>query len=261
MTRLVAENIELKTGSHPAAITVCGDCSFKNGFLTGLIGANGAGKTTFLKALAGLKAPDRGQIILGDRSLSDFSPQQKAASIAYLPQNRRIQWPVKARDLISLGRLTYGRSLSRLDQQDRIAINHAIEVTEVSDLLDRSMASLSGGERARILLARALAVDASVLLADEPLAALDPGYAMQIMDVLLQEAGRGRIVIVALHDLTLAARYCDQLVLWNQGRIVAEGTPEDVLTEEALAGCYRIKAIKQNYEGHLLITPYARADF
>ncbi|MFT9178926.1 MAG: ABC transporter ATP-binding protein [Zymomonas mobilis] len=260
MIHLAAGNILFKTGSHQAAITLRGSCSFEGGILTGMIGANGAGKTTFLKILAGLQSPERGQVILNDRRLADLSPQQKAEAIAYLPQDRRIQWPVKACDLIALGRLRYGRSLNRLNQQDSHAIAHAVETTKTGDLLDRSMDSLSGGEQARILLARALAVDAPILLADEPLAALDPGYAMQIMEVLSQEAQKGRIVVVALHDLTLAARYCDRLILWHRGEIVADGKPETVLTQDRLEQCYHIKAISQNYRGHWLVTPYDRVD-
>lgn len=255
---LAADDILLKTGSHPTAITLRGSCAFEGGILTGMIGANGAGKTTFLKILAGLRLPEKGRVILDSKNLADLSPQEKAVAIAYLPQERRIQWPVRAGDLIALGRLRYGRSLNRLNQQDSLAIDYAIETTRTGDLLDRSVASLSGGEQARILLARALAVDAPILLADEPLAALDPGYAMQIMEVLSKEAKKGRIVVVAIHDLTLAARYCDRLLLWHQGEIVADGKAEAVLTKERLADCYHIKAVSQNYDGHWLITPYDR---
>ncbi|AEI37838.1 MAG: ABC transporter ATP-binding protein [Zymomonas mobilis subsp. pomaceae] len=261
MTKLVAKDLLVKAGHSPDALSVLGDCVFKGGSLTGMIGPNGAGKTTFLKGLAGLIAPSKGSVYFDNVDITTMPSRLRARHIAYLPQGQMIQSRVVGRHLISLGRLAYGRSLNQINATDKTAIDYAIRVTEVGAFVDRPVSSLSGGERARVLLARALAVEADILLADEPLAALDPGYAMQMMEILRKEACQGRIVIVALHDLTLAARYCDKLILWNKGQIIADSDPESVLTEKHLATIYHIRAFIKKQDGHLLVTPFERVNF
>ena len=211
------------------------------GGLVGLIGPNGAGKSTLIRAIAGLQ-PFAGNILIGGGPLARLPPAQRARAIAYLPQGQTVHWPVSVERLVSLGRLPHLAPFRRPAPADRAAIEHALERTDTARFRDRAIDTLSGGERARVLIARALAVEAPVLLADEPLAALDPAHQLEVMALLRAEATRGATVLAVLHDLTLAARACDRLMLLHQGRLVGDGAPRDVLTPTLLSEVYRVKA-------------------
>ena len=212
------------------------------GELVGLIGPNGAGKTTLLRALLGLIALNRGTILVDDRAIGDLSACQRARRIAYLPQSPIVHWPLAVRRLVALGRLPHLDPLQLPGREDEIAIDEALDATGIADLQSRTLATLSGGERRLATLARALAVGADLLLADEPVAALDPGHQLQVMELIKLLTSDGRAAIVVLHDLTLAARYCDRLVLLHGGRVRAEGAPYDVLDEANLAEVYGVRA-------------------
>ncbi|ADO41873.1 ABC cobalamin/Fe3+-siderophore transporter, ATPase subunit [Ketogulonicigenium vulgare Y25] len=199
------------------------------GEYVGLIGPNGAGKTTLLRAALGLQAHR------GRSSLAALPPGPRAKRAAFLPQQRQIAWPIAVRDLVALGRLPHG------DQSSEI-IDAVIARLDLAALADRPATALSGGEQARVLLARALVQQAELLLADEPTANLDPAAQLLAMDVLADEAARGTAVICALHDLGLAARYCSRLIVLHAGRIAADGAPKDVLTPQLLADVFGVRA-------------------
>ncbi len=212
------------------------------GALVGLIGPNAAGKTSLVRLLAGLAVPDAGRVTLDGRPLSALGPVARARAVAYLEQDAVCHWPLAVRRLVALGRLPWLGPFARPGPADAAAIDRALADAEIAPLADRPVTTLSGGERARVFLARALAGVPRVLLADEPVASLDPYHQMKVMELLRAQAARGGAVVAVLHDLTLAARFCDRLVLLDRGRVVAEGAPPAVLTAETLARVYGVAA-------------------
>ncbi len=240
MTQLVATGLQVALDGR----TVLRDVSFsvQPGSMTGLIGPNGAGKSTLLRALLRLVAPTHGTIRLGDQDITHWPTHRLQGLIGYLAQGQIIHWPLTVENLVALGRPAMAQPLGQPDAQDLAAIEDALHKTRLQDLRTRPVMSLSGGERARVLLARVLAGPAQVLLVDEPVASLDPYHQLGIMDLLAATAREGRGVAVVLHDLSLAARFCDRLVLLADGIVAADGTPADVLTPERLAQVYRVDA-------------------
>jgi len=211
------------------------------GEFVGLLGPNGAGKSTLLKAIMGLVAGS-GSVLRDSRPLADMTPKQRARELAYLPQEREVAWPVSVRTLIELGRSPYRTGFDRPREQDRLAVEAAISAMDVGTLQDRSTLELSGGERARVLIARALAQETPVLLTDEPAAGLDPAHQIALMSTFRHLACEGRTVLASLHELTLAGQWCDRVILIADGSIVAEGAPAAVLTPSNLATVYGVRA-------------------
>jgi len=191
-----------------------------------LIGPNGSGKSTLMKTLAGLLAARSGEILLGQHSLPDLEPRARARKIAYLSQSREAQATMPVRDIIEIGRAPYRGRLGTISDTGEAAIAQAIATTQTQEFLSRPIGELSGGEQARVLLARALAVDAPILLADEPIAALDPYYQISTMNILRAEAARGKVVIAALHDLALAFNFADQIWVMDKGQLVMAEKPK-----------------------------------
>ena len=214
---IAATGIAVRFG--PTTLLEGVDLVMCSGEMVGLIGPNGSGKTTLLRILANLRAPEAGRVRYAGRTAAEVGPRELARQIAYLAQGGAVHWPMRVEALIALGRLPHRRTFQGLDAADRDAIAQAMIAADVVSLRGRTMAQVSGGERMRILLARALAVDAPMLLADEPIAALDPLHQLQVMELLRATARAGRGVIVVLHDLALAARFCDRLILLAQGGV------------------------------------------
>ena len=229
--RIAAKDLSVRYGERAALNGV--SLTLEPGQLVGLIGPNGAGKTTLARALAGLVAPVAGEIVYDDQPLGEIPRAQLARHVAYLAQSGGADWPLEVEAIVALGRLPHRTAIGPMAEADRAAIERAIEATELQALRHRRMPELSGGERARALMARALAVEADWLIADEPIAALDPLHQLRAMKLLKAEAARGRGVLAVLHDLTLAARFCDRLIALKDGGIVvdvaaAELTPSQV---------------------------------
>jgi iron complex transport system ATP-binding protein len=200
------------------------------GEVVGLIGPNGAGKSTLLSALAGL-LDYSGQINLETQDLASFPATQKARRIALQPQFVESAWSLSVHDVVSLGRLPWGDA-------DQKIIHAAMHRANVSALARRRVDELSGGEKARVWLARVLANQASILLVDEPVASLDIRYQRDVMELLREYALSGHAVIIAIHDLSLAARYCDRFCLLDKGRQVKTGRADEVLTEALLSAVF-----------------------
>jgi iron complex transport system ATP-binding protein len=213
------------------------------GELVGIIGPNGAGKSTLVRAMLGLAQPSGGEVRIDGAPVAGLAPRDVARALAYLPQGQTLHWPLSVERLVTLGRLPHLAPMSRIGAVDRDAVREALDRADVGHLADRIATELSGGERARVMLARALAVGARGLVVDEPLAALDPGHQIDVMRLLAREAGQGALVVAVLHDLTMAARYCSRLLLIDRGRLVADGTPGEVLTEARLEAVYGIRAM------------------
>ncbi|HEY4343562.1 MAG TPA: ABC transporter ATP-binding protein [Parvibaculum sp.] len=223
----------------------------------GLIGPNGVGKTTLVRAIANL-IPFEGAITIDGTAIGTMETRARARALAYLAQGAESHWPLTVERLVALGRLPHLEPFHTPQAADELAIERAMHLADVETFRDRNVLTLSGGERARVLLARALAVEAPLLLVDEPVSSLDPYHQLGVMEVLRRYAREGRMVVAVLHDLSLAARYCDRLVLLNDGRIHASGTPRDVLTPENLRAVYRVEAQMSGEGESFSVTPTAR---
>jgi len=228
-----------------------------SGGLVGLIGPNGAGKSSLMRVIAGLWHGD-GEVLLDGASLSVLAPQARAKRLSFLPPERDMTWPLPVRDVVALGRHPHRGSFAPWTEGDERAVEAALDAVEARDLANRPVSAISNGERARVLLARALTVEAPVLLVDEAVAALDPAHQLQVMEVLKAEAAKGRLVVAVLHDLGLARRYCDDLVMIDGGKVHAHGAPPEVLTDENLAQVYGIKALTGVESGHAFVVPLER---
>ncbi|KXU30075.1 ABC transporter [Sphingobium sp. 22B] len=256
MVTIRAQGLSVRLGRHPAVSGV--DLALGPGELVGIIGPNGAGKSTLIRAMLGLVKRENGFVLIDGADSARLGRQQIARRIAYLPQGQTLHWPLAVERLVALGRLPHLGPLSRLSVEDEALIDAALMRADALHLKGRVATELSGGERARVLLARALAVGAPALIADEPLAALDPGHQIDVMDLLRAEARAGSLVVTVLHDLGMAARYCDRLVLMDRGAPVADGAPLDVLTAGNLAKVYGISARIETDGDWPLILPTGR---
>jgi len=216
------------------------DVALMQGEMLGLIGPNGAGKSTLLSALTGLRE-SAGTVYLQGKRFADHTRKQAATQIAYLPQSHAVQWPLKVQRVVELGRLPHLPWWRSGNSDDARIIDDAMQNAEVAHLSQRIVTSLSGGERTRVLLARVFATQAAIILADEPVASLDPYHQLHVMELLQQHARNGGAVIVVLHDLTLAARFCDRLLLLHHGKVAASGTVNDVLKPDVLAAVYGVE--------------------
>lgn len=216
--------------------------SVTGGELVVVIGPNGAGKSTLVKAMAGSIEPNAGEILLDDRKLSDLSTTERARKLSYLPQARSLAWPLFVEDMVALGRHPWGATSHRLGNRDVEAVAQAIKVVDIDHLRKRRTDTLSGGEMARAHLARCLTTEAPLLLADEPLTALDPLHQWQCMAIFKDFVDQGGGALIVMHDLTLAARFASRLVWMADGNIVADGPPSDTMTEARLADVYGVHA-------------------
>jgi iron complex transport system ATP-binding protein len=230
------------------------------GRFVGLVGPNGAGKTTLLRVLAGLITPVQGWVNLDGRLLPDLGRNERARLIAALFQGSSVGWPMTVREIVALGRLPHRRAFASTTEADEAAVARAMVRTDIVQLADRAEPTLSSGERMRALLARALAVEAPWLLVDEPVTALDPAHQLDAMAMLRAISQEGTSVVAVMHDLTLAARFCDRIVVLSCGCLVADGTPEEALTDALLAKAFGITAERGwASDGTRYILPWARS--
>jgi ABC-type cobalamin/Fe3+-siderophores transport system ATPase subunit len=236
---LRGENLSLQIGD--ATILQNVDVQLATGELLGLIGPNGAGKSSLLRILAGLQKPSSGKILLNNQDLLALDNRQRAQAIGYLPQQATAHWPLQVERLVTLGRLPHHQNWQGLQATDQQAIRNAMEQAEVTHLAKRTVTSLSGGERLRVMLARVFAGEPNIILADEPIASLDPYHQLHTMELLREHCQRGGSAVIVLHDLSLAARFCDSLYLLHQGKMINQGNAEQVLTEANLTNAYGIK--------------------
>lgn len=234
--------------------------SFGAGRVTGILGANGAGKTTLLRTALGLLTLSAGEVRILGFSRSHWSREALARAVAYLPQGVEPHWPVQALRLVALGRLPHRNALARLEPRDLAAVERALARCDALGLANRRVDHLSAGERARVLLARALATEAPILLADEPAAHLDPAHQLRLMELLRDEAARGAAILVTLHELSLASRFCDDILLLKDGRVLSSGPPDTALRDDYLAAAFGIRPLRASDSVPLPIIPWQRLE-
>ncbi|KAA9367607.1 ABC transporter ATP-binding protein [Ochrobactrum quorumnocens] len=250
MSVLSIDNLDVSLGRKPVLEAVGFEAG--EGELIGLIGPNGAGKTTLLRAILGLTS-STGNILLDGSDLRRMQVADRAKIIAYLPQERDVAWPVTVKTLVSLGCSALKPAFAGFDHTDETVVETAMKRMGVAELASRPANELSGGERARVLIARVLAQDTSIILADEPVAGLDPAHQLELMELFAGLAQENRTVIASLHDLGLAAKYCTRLIVLDDGRLIADGTPEDVLTPALLRDVYGIDAQLMKIDGEFIL--------
>lgn len=248
MTLLSLDQVTLRRG--PRRVLDAVSLSIRPGEVVALLGPNGAGKSSLLRAALGL-LPAEGEIRLGDDLLHALTPRERALRLAYVPQERSIAWSLDVGSLVALGRQPHRATR----EADARAVAAALIAMDMAGQERRPASELSGGERARALIARALAQEAPLLLADEPTAGLDPAHQLDLMRCFRALAARGRAVLAALHDLGLAARWCDRVVLLHQGRVVADGPPVATLTPDTLARVYGVTAYHGADAGGPILLP------
>lgn len=254
-------DICLKLDGKPVLHKV--NVQLQEGEFVGLIGPNGAGKTSLLRILAGLLRADSGKVYMrgDDHSLRDLTKVpslERAKKMAYLAQQEPPAWPLMVEHLVGLGRAPWHQPMGRKSAADQQAIERALHLTELEHVRQRPVTSLSGGELQRCLLARVFAGEPNIILADEPIAALDPYHQLHMMELLQAHATQSGGVVAALHDLGLAARYCQRLILLNDGQVIADGEPARVLTEKNLREVYGISAHIDCRDEGVVIIPKAR---
>lgn len=224
------------------------DLEVNGGEFASLIGPNGAGKSTLLKIISGVLRPTAGNIHLGDSSVSSLSVRQIAQRLAMVEQERPIGFDFTVREVVAMGRTPHRGRFARETQDDRGAIEHALELADVEELKARSIRAISGGERQRVFLAMALAQEPKALLLDEPTTHLDLRHQAQFMSIVRERADDGAAVLMAIHDLTLAAQSTDRIALMHQGQIIVAGSPEAVLTSEYIKKAFNLDVVVGRHE-------------
>jgi iron complex transport system ATP-binding protein len=251
MAELLLEEVTLEAGDttvvHGARLQV------DAGELVALLGPNGAGKSTLLRAAVGLTAAAAGRIWLAGEDPHRMAPRERARRAAYLPQLRPLAWPVRVRDVVALGRYAHGAAPPTLRGADREAVHAALTACDLDALASRRTDTLSGGELARVHVARALATRAPILVADEPVAALDPQHQFRVMDVIRRFVDGGRSALVVLHEPALAAHFAHRLVWLRDGRVLADGPPRDTLNAELMRQVYGLDCDVHEVQGQRLI--------
>lgn len=257
MVTIQLDSVSVSLGRRQVVRSV--SAALEPGRLVGIIGPNGAGKSSLLRVMLGLIPANSGHALIDGTPVAQMPRAAVARRVAYLPQGQTLHWPLSVERLVALGRLPHLAPMSSLTAGDLAAVDRALDRADVTDLRYRIATDLSGGERARALLARALAVEAPALVVDEPLASLDPGHQIDVMTLLRREADAGALVIAVLHDLTMAARYCDRLLLMHGGALVADGAPMEVLTADRLQSVYAIHALIDASGSSPMVVPIDRA--
>lgn len=227
--------VEDRTLLHPLTLTLSSRCVY------GVLGHNGSGKSTLVKLLARQQQPTAGAIHLQGQALGEWDSRALARKVAYLPQQLPSADGMTVRELVALGRYPWHGALGRFSAIDTSKVEDALRLTDVARFADRSVDSLSGGERQRVWIAMLIAQDSDCLLLDEPISALDIGHQIDVLKLIKDlSVERGLGVVVVLHDINMAARFCDRLVALKAGKVVAQGSPEELMKPEVLSQIYGI---------------------
>ena len=212
--------------------------SAPSGNFYAVLGPNGSGKSTLTKGLLGIAKADQGRVLIAERNVSNWDRKALARVIGVVSQSETVSFPITVREMVGMGRYPHLGPLEGEGSEDKVAIHEALEVCDVTHLVNRDLSTLSGGELQRVRIARALAQEPLALILDEPTSSLDIKHAMEILELLKQSVASGLTVILTTHGLDLAARFSDRMLLLSEGQVAAEGTPDEVVNEETLADVY-----------------------
>ncbi len=257
--RLVAQRMTLAYGDRVVVHDL--DLAVANGRITAIVGANGCGKSTVLRALARLLVPKKGSVLLDGHAIQRLPSRQVARTLGLLPQSPLAPEGIAVADLVGRGRHPHQRLLARWSAHDYQAVADALDATGTAELADRAIDELSGGQRQRVWIALALAQETDILLLDEPTTFLDVAHQIEVLDLLTDlNRTRGTTIVMVLHDLNLAARYADHLIAVREGRIHAMGRPEQVITPETVAEVFDLacQVIPDPISGKPLVLPIGR---
>jgi iron complex transport system ATP-binding protein len=250
MTQLSASGVGFRS--------VLSDISFdwSEGEMVGIVGPNGAGKSTLLRIVAGIWPASSGDIELNGINLKGMPSQLRAKEIAYLPQQISDQIPYTVLEYVEMGRYVYRNSWGGLDKESKRMVHEAIHKTNLAAYVHTPLADLSGGEKQRASIARCLAQGSKIILLDEPIASLDLFYQMEILKQLKEFAQSGYLIVLVLHNLELAAQYCSRLLIMKEGRIYGDGSPQIMLTEEAMKDVFQIqtKLYEDPFSGYIRLS-------
>ena len=252
MTKLSLSNIGLSITSKVILESI--NLELNSGELVVLLGANGAGKSSVLRSALGLVPVSTGESPIDEKLVTTLSSANRAKKVAYLPQKRPLAWPIKVFDVVSLGRYAFGVNLGRLKNDDLELVESAITNCGLEQLRNRRVDTLSGGEAARVHVARAFAANAALLLADEPTAALDPKHQLDVMQLIRRYVDMGGGALVVGHEASLAARFADRLVWMRDGGIIADGTAKETMTAAMMAEIYGVSAQIGEVAGHINVS-------
>lgn|SRR5699024_8791099 len=256
MIPLQIDGINVKIGQKTILKQVTFD--IHKGDFFGLIGPNGSGKSTLLKTIASLQEAQDGTVKIHNLSQTTFSNKELAKQISYVPQETVVGFDFKAIDIVRMGRHVYSSLFKSDTKEDEAIVHWALEQTGTLHLKEQSIQSLSGGQGQLIMIAKALAQDTPIILLDEPISALDVYYQLKVLTMLQSLCEQGKTIIIVLHDLNLASRFCNKLLLLNDGSVQKIGIPEEVLTEALLNEIYHINSYieKNNYTDCVSVTPF-----
>lgn len=236
------------------------DAAADRGRFVGVVGPNGAGKTTLLRTIAGAITPEAGHVAVGGERIHDLSSKATSRLVASVPQDTTVAFEFDVRTVVEMGRNPHRSRFGGWTEADAAAVERALDRTNTRQFADRGITTLSGGERQRVLLARALAQDAPLLLLDEPTGSLDINHQVRTLELVRELVSGGRTALAAIHDLDLAARYCDELILLSEGRVVATGPPATVLTESTIQDAFDATVVVSENPVTGTVSVTARAD-
>ncbi|MFQ5681669.1 MAG: ABC transporter ATP-binding protein [Candidatus Binatia bacterium] len=246
-TVLEAQNLSFGYGEKPVLQDIF--LSVREGDLLALMGPNGSGKTTLLKVLLGILAPEQGTVLLYNQTLDSYPPKERAKKVAYVPQQPELSFPLTVFELVSLGRYPHIVRFAR-KPEETTAIEEALALTDSAHLKDRKFATLSGGEKQKVLISRSLAQSTGILLLDEPTVHLDLRYQLQILKMLKKLSIERRATVVAvLHDVNLVSLFADRVVMLHSGKIYRCGTVREVMTEENIKEVFGVDMTGQDHSG------------
>jgi ABC-type cobalamin/Fe3+-siderophores transport system ATPase subunit len=252
------------SAAYGATRALCGlDAAIRAGHVTGILGENGSGKSTLLKVIARIVPAGSGELLLEGRPLAQMPRRQTARRIAYVPQSVDLVFPIRCLDLVLQGRAPHGRGFSADSPEDRRRALEAMEACDVERLSERDASALSGGERRRVFLARALAQEAEIWLLDEPTSGLDPRHRLEFLETLVRvHRERGTTVLLVTHEMDLAAELADRVLLLRDGRALAEGPPDAALSPENVRKTFSVESrLEVDSSGRRRVIPTAPTRF